>query len=217
MGNEHHHATAVHCRSEESPRSLESVSSKRGHRLPSVPASRTLRPVLRPCAGLPFDVNGNMMSGEAERKYAEYLPDRSRARKRPIADAEGTCPRTVLFVDRDRQPPEAWADMSRRVVAPRRLCRLFCGAGYTLPPSTAIEGGDYNPASRRRFDFRGAPSRSKHVDSRAGGSCSGRNTGPTTQAKRVGVRFFAGSVAGALSRHHCYPAKLRHYFVAKAC
>lgn len=27
-----------------------------------------------PCAGLPFDVNGNMMSGEAERKYAEYLP-----------------------------------------------------------------------------------------------------------------------------------------------
>jgi benzoyl-CoA 2,3-dioxygenase component B len=27
-----------------------------------------------PCAGLPFDVNGNMMSGDTERRYAEYLP-----------------------------------------------------------------------------------------------------------------------------------------------
>jgi len=27
-----------------------------------------------PCAGLPFDVNGNAISGDAERKYAEYLP-----------------------------------------------------------------------------------------------------------------------------------------------
>ena len=62
-----------------------------------------------PCAGLPFDANGNMMRGEAEIKYAEYLPTtRERANVRSLMQRELSAERFASWI-----APSATASRAR--------------------------------------------------------------------------------------------------------